>query len=164
MYIKANPDHNLLEDLDKIIKKLELFLGDKFINQLNEKAGLGCHPYHITLIGKIHNEFSNINLINNFLYNWKNDTDVVEIKINNNIKITNYGTVLLSIESPYLIQIGAEMLEKLSTNVLSYLSKLHITLGRVFDDKLLNRTIFMDDDLYSQLTQNYSINSFGWDY
>jgi hypothetical protein len=164
MYIKANPEHNLLDDLDKIIKTLELFIGDNFINQLDERAGLGCHPYHITLIGKIDNEFSNINLINNFLYKWKNDTDIIEIKINNNIKITNSGTVILSIESPYLIQIGTEMLEELSTNVSSYLSKLHITLGRVFDNKLFNKTIFIDDNLYSQLKQNYSIYSFGWDY
>jgi hypothetical protein len=164
MYIKANPDHNLLDDLDKIIKKLEVLLGDNFINQLDERSGLGCHPYHITLIGKIDNEFSNINLINNFLYKWKNDTDIIEIKINNNIKITNSGTVILSIESPYLIQIGTEMLEELSTNVSSYLSKLHITLGRVFDNKLFNKTIFIDDELYSQLKQNYSIYSFGWDY
>jgi hypothetical protein len=168
MYIKANPNNNLLNEVNNIIIKFKEFIGDTFIEQLDERAGLGCHPYHITLIGNINKEFKDPNIINRFLSKWNHDIDVVEININNCIKITNHGTVLLLIESPYLIQIGNEMLEELSNNVSSYLSNLHITLGKVFDKNLFNKTLFMNDDLYSQLTHdkplNYSIISFGWDY
>ena len=110
------------------------------------------------------NDFNDPHLIPHFLYRWKNDIDVVTINFQPIIKITSKGTVMIPINSPYLIQIAGEMVRELSNNVSPYTSNLHITLGRVFNSNFFNKTININEPYYSQINQDYSISSFGWDY
>ena len=164
MYIKANLDYKLNYQIKQIISLLKQFLGNDFIEQTDERAGLGSQPYHITLIGKVEKDFNNPNLITNFLYRWKNDTDIIIINFETVIKITSRGTVMILINSPYLIQVAGEITKELSNNVSPYTSNLHITLGRVFNNSLYNKTINIDESYYSQINKDYYVSSFGWDY
>ena len=65
---------------------------------------------------KVEKDFSSPNEITNFLFRWKNDTDIVIINFDPIIKITSKGTVMIPINSPYLIQIAEEMARELSNN------------------------------------------------
>ncbi len=71
---------------------------------------------------------------------------------------------MIPINSPYLIQVAQEMVGELSNNVSPYTSNLHITLGKVFNTNLYNKTITIDEPYYSQINKDYYVNSFGWDY
>ena len=164
MYIKANLNYKLNYQITQIVSSLKQFLGNDFIEQSDEKAGLGAHPYHITLIGRVEKDFNNPNLIPNFLYRWQNETDVITVNLVPIIKITNRGTIMIFIDSPYLVKIADEMICELSNNVSSYTSNLHITLGRVFNKNLYNKTINIDELYYSQISKDYFVDSFGWDY
>ena len=174
MYILAQPDHHCRQLIDIISQYLTSTFGTHFINQLDPSAGLGSHPYHITLIGKIGS--INANELDIFLSRWRNDHDVVEVIPTNLIKATHNGLVLWLVSSPSLNQIGSEILRELrshlrknydvyETTLDSYIDQkyLHITLGILTTPTLFGKTFTLPTNLIPE-DISFSIDGFGWNY
>jgi hypothetical protein len=164
MYIKVDLSTNFLSDIQKLVSILENSNID-FIGQLRPEAGLGCHPYHITIAGNINNCFKNQDELDNFLLRWRHDNDVITITPTGRYKITKTGKIIMLVNSPYLKQIGSEIINELPNNrkVNSYINSkyLHITIGITtnkffFGKEFTSKFAFLNNTYYS--------SSFGWDY
>ncbi len=167
MYIKLDLTQNLLDHIKIINYNLGLTYGSDFIAQELEEAGLGCHPYHITLVGKIHNAFNSENALNQYIDNYKESCTNIKIKPTNQVKITNRGNVLWLIDSHQVKLLGKYMCIDLNNSrVSNYCNStyLHITLGIIKTKSLFNKTITMHDDLYTILDKEYGVEKVGWDY
>ncbi len=179
----------LCKELEDLIHQLQGFMpSGTMLSQLDPAAGLGCHPFHITLLGGVHNVFSGAHFkhhLEAFLQPWteKVARDVScsyapTFSITNQIRISPQGRVLLLIqqEDPThnrLNQIGYEMYDALHRHprlndyyIRPETGNLHITIGTIRDPKYFRQTITIDDERLKQIfSQNsYSIDSFGWDY
>lgn len=163
MYIKACLNTNFIEDIILPIIKFLYSTNIGFIDQLSPEAGLGCHPYHITMIGGITYEYSNY--IESFIKIWYRDVDYVSIMPSNQIKITNRGRVLLMIHSATLNEMSNHMITKImEDNVinkpLNIYHKLHVTLGITTNKNLYGKQF----TIYDMPEKEYGIGDFGWDY
>lgn len=167
MYIYANPDYIFKNQINEIIKLAHEYFGNSFIDQLNPQSELGCHDYHITMIGNIQKYFTH-NDVFNFVRYWNNDLFDINIIILNKIKITKYGKVLLLVKSDQLYDICNEMKTSLDTyfsnNKMNYYLNsdhtFHITLGIVTDKKYYNNTIDIHSNLISTFLPSYNLNYF----
>jgi hypothetical protein len=167
MYIYANPNYIFKKQINEIIKLAYEYFGDSFIDQLNPKAELGCHDYHITMIGNIQKYFTHDDVFN-FVRYWKNDLSDINIRILNKIKITKYGKLLLLVKSDELYNICNEMKNSIdkyfpNNNMNYYLNSdqtFHITLGIITDKKYYNNTIDIHEDLHSKFLSSYNLNDF----
>ena len=167
MYIKLDLTQNLLDHIRIINYNLGLTYGTDFIAQELEEAGLGCHPYHITLIGRIHNVFNSEIMLNEYIDQFKETCTNIKIKPTNQVKITNKGTVLWLIESHQVKLLGKYMYTDLNNSrVSNYCDStyVHITLGIIKTKELYNKIITMHDDLFNILDKEYGIERVGWDY
>ena len=172
VYIKANlSDYFVNKIITPQINLLKL-MNINFVDQLNEEAFLGCHPYHITIMGNIHvNENlesyckSTVNELN------KNANNII-FTVSNKIKITKNGTVMLLINSITLKDLGNKLYNTMINNGKhlklpnSYCKseKMHITLGKIINkvdehNKILS--IKIPKECYNEC---YEIDQFGWDY
>ncbi len=166
MYIKADLSDILIRDISRINLELDRTFGSDFISQEIPEAGLGCHPYHITLIGKVHNLFDNLDSVNHYLKKNQSEYGDILISPTNQVKITRRGTVLWFVESDKLKLLGKKILSELDNPRLSdYTTSeyLHITLGMCKNKKLYGQTIQMHSDLFDTLTY-YQIKNLGSDY
>ncbi len=166
MYIKADLSDILIRDISRINLELDRTFGSDFISQEIPEAGLGCHPYHITLIGKVHNLFDNLDSVNHYLKKNQSEYGDILISPTNQVKITRRGTVLWFVESDKLKLLGKKILSELDNPRLSdYTTSeyLHITLGICKNKKLYGQTIQMHSDLFDTLTY-YQIKNLGSDY
>ena len=137
-----------------------------FIDQLNKKAGLGCHIYHITMIGKIQNAFKSLDNINDYLQGWTKDLDYINLFLAGKMKITSTGKVLLLVESDTLKHLSCDMYTDLRKDhdfdINGYFNTryFHITLGIITNKKLFGRMFH----LHNLRGEKFYPNSLGWDY
>ena len=124
MYLRFAFEKNILKALtDYLSSKIPLFY-----SQLDEKAGLGCHDFHISIAGKLklHHAGKIINCMK--LY-----SDFPQSKINISTyryKVTPSGTVMLLVnKNKYLRQHIVNICKHLSP-CNSYTGFMHITIGR----------------------------------
>lgn len=169
MYIKANLSQEFINNIiDPVIADLRnLSIG--FIDQLDPEAGLGCHPYHITLVGKINAEKTAID-ITTLLNNKTKSIKSCKCLITGYIKITRNNTVLLRIKSVDLSNICKNICERLLdvhrlntyNDYSNFNNDFHITLGKIFPKKYLNST--QDEVYFSEKIKNYifNVDTFGW--
>ena len=166
MYIKADLSDILLRDISRINFELGRTFGYDFIAQELPEAGLGCHPYHITLVGKVHNLFDNLDSVNHYLGKYQQLCGDILMNPTNQVRITNRGTVLWFVESDKLKLLGKNILNELNNPRLSDYTNsqyLHITLGVCKNKKLYGHTIQMHSDLFDTLGI-YQIKNLGSDY
>lgn len=174
MYIKANVSSELKESVRLMNSYLSQITNHQFIDQLDPRAQLGCHPYHITLIGSIQKFFknfsssSNLNeVIQGFLQPWQIRSSTLTITPTNTIKITKYGKVLWLVQSEQIKQIADEMfacMKAYGVNHYCQSDLLHITLGVVQDPRFFQQEIQIDPKVVESVLREYGMNDFGWDY
>lgn len=166
MYLKIDLYGQISNSINLIINELYKFFNDQFISQDKPEANLGCHPYHITLLGKIQQYFKDSNDIKNFYKYWNKDLYDVCIMPTNLIKITSSGKLLWIVHNNYLTNICYEMCEKLGINPNNnyYANNMHITLGIVKNPKYFNQDLYINDELFNNIEKEYYGFRFGWDY
>ncbi len=173
MFIKADLDYSFIQVIKRINLYLENVLEKNFISQELPEAGLGCHPYHITLVGKVHNIFDDLNSINRYLEKYQSGCTDLMIEITNQIKITNKGTVIWYVESHGLRGLGYKIFEDLNyefifdDKILSNYTNsdyLHITLGICTNKDYYGKIINIKSDIFDRLYPEYSIVKIGCDY
>lgn len=167
MYIKACLLHNFIVDIIDPLLNLLYSSNLGFIDQLKPEAELGCHPFHITLIGSID---CNIDSLRKFLSRWRGpDVDYVSIVPINKIKISKYGKVILLINSETLQEMGHHIhsaFEKqleLNDNKLSkyYTGQyLHITLGVITNKDFYDKDI----EITGVPNRSFGISDYDFDY
>lgn len=159
MYIKVDFKKETLLSLKNLTKYLNKVLAG-FISQVKPEAGLGCHPFHITLVGKVQKELKEEE-ITPFLIKWEERLDDIKIGFTKNIWITSTGKVQLLVKSNSLKALGNEIhanIPKASSYCRS--KNLHITLGVC---KLRMKKLRVPLDIFN-LDGSVSISHFGYDY
>ena len=145
MYIRLVFTKNSEKEIKNLVKEIE---EDKlFISQLNEKAGLGCHNFHITLVGLLKKK--HINIINNIYNNiYEKKFYVYPLYLS----VTRDGYVKINIQYNYKII-------KLINNIIwyipegnAYFKNTHITIGRYFGKNI------KEFEKYINYNINYNIN------
>ncbi len=166
MYIKATLSYKLLNDIQLIINYFKQNELNKFIEQTNPEANLGCHDYHITIIGNINSCFNSFEEAVNFIYKWQKDIDIVTIIPTNIIKITSTGKVLWLLESNELQYLGADIYNeilKYSNKVVNYCNKeyIHITLGITTEQSFFNNQYILNNEIFDKIDKKQYIDYFG---
>ncbi len=167
MYFKVDLDLLLIEHIDIINQQLRITFGNDFIPQELPEAGLGCHPYHITLVGKIHHIFDELESANDYICQFQSKCSDIVVKPSDQVRITNRGTVMWIIHSDTLKNLGKNIYKHLRNRKLSdYTTSdyLHITLGICKNINSHGKTIHMHPDLFNILNNEYKITSLGSDY
>jgi hypothetical protein len=164
MYIKGVLSYDFV---NLTLSKVIFLLGEAnfdFIDQLNPKANLGCHPYHVTIIGNINGCFPDANKIDSYLSRWSRDLDYVKFKLVNKIRISNRGLIKLFVKSSSLKEVAHEIFETLktkSTRVRPFYNEeyFHITLGVTRDPRWFGKDISID-----VTNESFTFDKFSWDY
>ena len=129
MYIRLAFSKNSQQNIEKLIKNIED--NKLFVSQLNEKAGLGCHNFHITLIGqltKIHK-----NIIKE-VFSQINEGTFYVIPLY--FSVTRYGYVKLMIKyNVNIIQLVNKIMKYIPEGN-GYFTNTHITIGRYFGQNI----------------------------
>lgn len=188
MYLKLDLPEVLCEELKELIKELQqnLFSPQQVLSQLDPAAGLGCHPFHVTILGKLQAVCSDKNQLTGFcqgVSSWLMKDEYaprIEISISHQIKISRQGRILLIINDAES-SIGPNSIRGFTSDLCSHHgiqrdrvndyyirpdTEMHITIGTMTEPNFLGRTITMDTALMQRLfTQSkYRLNSVGWDY
>ncbi len=131
------------------------------------EARLGCHPYHITLVGKIHYIFDELKSANHYVDQFQSKCSDIVVKPSDQVRITNRGTVMWMVHSDTLKNLGKNIYNHLRNRKLSDYTRsdyLHITLGFCKNVNCYGKTIHMHSDLFNMLNNEYKITSLGSDY
>eukprot|EP01040_Poterioochromonas_malhamensis_P006644 gene6644-7156_t len=172
MFIKANLEERLLQDIERITKYLsyEVF-PDGFRSQTELSPSERFH-YHLTVVGPIDKHFGSSRDIDQFTDQWDASSNLIEIFPTTTIRVTANGRVIWLVNTMNLKEVGLEMFHALSNRhtaaslprVNNYVGSdtLHITLGEVTQEDDMNRNIALDDHMFMSLLHSYHISGFGW--
>lgn len=165
MYIQAVLSYDFIQNvLVSLILTLKSLNFD-FIEQLDPDAGLGCHPYHITIIGNVASCFPCTDEIDRYLSRWNHDLDYIKIKPINKIRISKNGNVTLLIKSLGLKEVAHDIFETIklkstyNLNPYYYSKYFHITLGVTRNSKWFGQEITINIP-----TKSYTLEKFSWNY
>ena len=168
MFIKANLEPKLLTDIDRLNEYLAIqVFTHQYNTQLHPSAGLGCVPYHLTMLGPIDQHFSTSTEADYFTDKWESSSNLIEIFPTTTIRVTANGRVIWLVKAMNLKEVGLEMLDelnskRLSSRVNNYVGSdtLHITLGAVTHEEDMNQNFEISDHLFMSLLHSYHICGF----
>jgi hypothetical protein len=158
------------------LKRLIVTINKKYrepilVSQLDEMAGLGCHPFHMTLFGSVEKSFESEAKLKEFLGWYHHMEDSMEMIPSNKIKVTGRGTVLLEVKlcdmGEWVVGDMERRNSSLKKNCYVHWTqndtlKGHITLGKIFDRRFHKKTLKFPSDV--QLDEDYRVGSISWNY
>jgi hypothetical protein len=124
MYIRLSLDKEATKELTKLTQYINYQYG-LFLSQLNENSGLGCHKFHITLLGGIRKKDEyKIRSVFNYLRGHHKFSILVE-----KFEVTRKGTVMLILKHKEIVQDIIKKIYPYIPNSRPYSSHIHITIG-----------------------------------
>jgi hypothetical protein len=166
MYLKANLHEELVQIIEgRILPGLYALLPTEFIDQMKPEARLGCHPFHITLVGRVHECFPNpVVQIAQFLSNYS--CEGVTITPTNRISISPGGRVLWHITQSNLEEVSDDIVQRLlcKSKIVNQYRDYHITLGIVTNPNYFRQSIYIDEATFHLANKSFPISGFSWDY
>lgn len=165
MYIKFDLLQTFTEKLKRLIKLFNKKHNGVLISQLDESAGLGCHPFHMTLYGNVTKAFPSKENMSCFVSRFRRRVNDVTLELTGEIRVTSKGTVLLMVKGDdaldWTLYDMEEHNDKL-TNCYVHDQMGHITLGKIFDKSYNGRRFRYNISGYF-LGKQFSPSSLGWD-
>lgn len=143
MYIKADLQQEFHNDINQIINYLTFHVSNFFIDQLDPAANLGCHPYHITLVGHV----KNFQQINDFCRTWTANINPIKIEVTNRLKITGRELKMIYPNHSFTNYVDKDYL--------------HITLGIITNPEFFNQEIIISEEVMKQLKKIYYTDKIG---
>eukprot|EP00466_Bigelowiella_natans_P016874 jgi/Bigna1/142412/aug1.70_g17120 len=124
MYIKADLEGPLIDAIKRLIAMVnQKVKKELIISQLDKRAGLGCHPFHVTLCGRIDKLlgpiFRSEEHLTEWIKKWDKIRGIVKLTAPKLLRVTNRGTLMLVLESKDLRGVGRKIVKILESGDLT---------------------------------------------